>query len=98
MIESVLNQIPRGMGYWMYQVEIAWYHVNLALPMDVFGRPCSSLSRRHAFLRSEWPVNEVEDMSLTVTHVELDDSPRNQSKSRLSSSSRESVQAESRPE
>ena len=37
MIESVLNQIPRGMGYWMYQVEIAWYHVNLALPMEVFG-------------------------------------------------------------
>ena len=65
------------MGYWIYQVEIAWYHVNLVLPMDVFGRPCSSLSRRHAFSRSERPVSEVEDMSLTVTHVELDDSPRN---------------------
>ena len=61
----------------MYQVEITWHHVNLALPMDVSGRPCSSLSRRHAFSRSEWPVSEVEEMSLTVTHVELDDSPRN---------------------
>ena len=74
MIESVLDRIPKGMGYWRYQAEIAWCHVNLVLPMDVFGRSCSSLSRRRASSRSAWPVSEIEDMILTVTHVELNDS------------------------